>query len=91
VIMCGFDHPHVLGLIGITLDPSNSPHLLLPYMENGDLKSYLKSKRESNNSTISRYPKVKRINNCCSLLKLESSAECAFVGTQIRDIAKNLS
>ena len=45
--MCDFDHPHVLGLVGICLDDSNSPYLILPYMENGDLKNYLKSKREN--------------------------------------------
>ncbi len=60
-IMCGFDHPHVLGLIGICLDPSNSPHLLLPFMENGDLKKYLLSKRTSNSSFINNYPKVRKI------------------------------
>ena len=43
--MSNLDHPHVLGLIGICLDPSNSPFLLLPFMKNGDLKTYLKNKR----------------------------------------------
>jgi len=50
--MCGFNHPHVLGLVGITLDPNNSPHLLLPFMENGDLRSYLNKEKEVQNSMV---------------------------------------
>ena len=60
VVMCGFDHPHVLGLIGISLDPSNSPHLLLPFMKNGDLRTYLKNKRDADGIIyISEYPQVR--------------------------------
>ncbi len=59
VIMCGFDHPHVLGLIGISLDPSNSPHLLLPFMENGDLRTYLKNRRKNPSFTDKQYIKVR--------------------------------
>jgi len=59
VIMCDFNHPHVLGLVGISLDPNNTPHLLLPYMENGDLRSYLKNKRDGENiSQMDSFPKV---------------------------------
>ncbi len=64
--MCGFDHPHVLGLIGICLDPSNSPHLLLPFMENGDLRTYLKNRRENQDFTDNQYIKVR------SVLRFES-------------------
>ena len=64
VVMCGFDHPHVLGLIGICLDPSNSPYLLLPFMENGDLRTYLKNKRDAGGLLdVSEYPQV------CPILK----------------------
>ena len=44
--MSTFNHPHVLGLIGICLDSEKrSPHLVLPFMKNGDLKNYLKDQR----------------------------------------------
>ena len=56
--MCGFDHPNVLGLVGICLDSSNSPYLLLPFMENGDLKYFLKKKREQINSPDMNFPEV---------------------------------
>ena len=46
VIMLGFDHPNVLKLLGVCFDTSDGlPLIVLPYMENGDLKSYLLSKR----------------------------------------------
>ena len=57
--MCGFDHPHVLGLIGICLDPSNSPHLLLPFMKNGDLRTYLRNRREKSTSDSIDYLEVR--------------------------------
>lgn len=45
-LMCSFDHPNVLGMEGICFDVSSqSPYLILPFMTNGDLKSYLKNKR----------------------------------------------
>ena len=45
-LMYRFDHPNVLGLVGICFDDSNSPYLILPFMDNGDLKGFLKMKRE---------------------------------------------
>ena len=45
--MCSFDHPNVLGMEGICLDPdTHTPFLILPFMKNGDLKSYLRNKRD---------------------------------------------
>ena len=58
MLMCEFDHPHVLGLIGISLDANNSPYLLLPFMENGDLREFLKNKRGTTMSNITTYPLV---------------------------------
>ena len=76
--MCGIDHPHVLGLIGICLDPSNSPYLLLPFMENGDLRTYLKNKRDKGGvSHIDEYPQVIR-KNMHSLIKAENNSGLTF-------------
>ena len=55
--MCNFDHPHVLGMVGICLDENNSPYLLLPFMLNGDLRNFLKKKREVGTSSAT-YPQV---------------------------------
>ncbi|XP_065899286.1 tyrosine-protein kinase receptor TYRO3-like isoform X3 [Dysidea avara] len=41
-----FSHPNVLSLIGVSISPEESiPMMVLPYMVNGDVKSFLKSKR----------------------------------------------
>ena len=48
VIMKDFKHKNVLGLVGISVgvtDNVTAPYIILPYMVNGDLKSYLQSKR----------------------------------------------
>ena len=48
VIMKDFKHRNVLGLIGVSVgteDDKAIPYIILPFMENGDLKGYLKEKR----------------------------------------------
>ena len=48
VLMKKLNHPNVLPLLGICIESdhaSGSPFMILPFMINGDLKSYLKSKR----------------------------------------------
>ena len=45
--MKSFDHPHVMTLKGVCLDGGPVPYIILPYMANGDLLSYLKKERHS--------------------------------------------
>ena len=46
VIMKNFHHPNVLGLLGVVFDtPDGVPYLILPFMKNGNLKDYRKSRR----------------------------------------------
>ena len=60
--MCSFSHPNVLGMEGICLDPeSQSPYLILPFMKNGDLKSYLRKKRSICNLVDVSYPEVSSV------------------------------
>ena len=57
--MCSFSHPNVLGMEGIAVDPeSQCPYLVLPFMKNGDLKSYLRKKRSINHLVDVSYPEV---------------------------------
>ena len=42
-----FKHPHVMGLIGVCLDAGPAPYIVMPYMANGSLLSYLKKERGS--------------------------------------------
>ena len=44
--MKDFQHRNVMGMIGVCLDAGPAPYLVLPYMKNGNLLSYLKSNRE---------------------------------------------
>ncbi len=42
VVMKDFCHSNVLALLGVAIDGSK-PLVVLPYMEHGDLKSYISS------------------------------------------------
>ena len=44
--MKSFQHRNVMGMLGVCLDAGPAPYLVLPYMTNGDLLSYLKTNRE---------------------------------------------
>ena len=47
ILMKDFDHPNVLNVLGVGFSPdSGLPFVVLPFMANGDLKTYLKSKRQ---------------------------------------------
>ena len=40
-----FDHPNIISLVGICLDAGPSPYIILPFMENGSLLSYVKDNK----------------------------------------------
>ena len=42
-----FDHPNVLKLVGVCLDGGPAPYIVMPFMANGSLSSYLKEERET--------------------------------------------
>ncbi|KAL5476079.1 hypothetical protein EMCRGX_G025984 [Ephydatia muelleri] len=43
--MQDFNHPHVMTLMGMSFDAANTPSMVMPYMANGSLLSYLKMNR----------------------------------------------
>jgi serine/threonine protein kinase len=43
--MKSFHHPNVLHLIGVCIDAGAAPYLVMPYMFNGSLLSYLRKER----------------------------------------------
>ena len=47
VKMKSFDHPNVLSLIGVCVDAGPAPYIVMPYMSNGCLLTYLKKERRS--------------------------------------------
>ena len=44
IVMKNFNHPHVLSLLGLCLGYKKEPMVILPFMANGDLRSYIKAK-----------------------------------------------
>ena len=40
-----FDHPNVISLIGVCVDAGPAPYIIMPFMGNGSLLSYLKKHR----------------------------------------------
>ncbi|XP_061187116.1 hepatocyte growth factor receptor-like [Saccostrea echinata] len=50
LIMKDFDHPNVLTLIGITMDKGEFPMVILPFMHNGALLTYIRD--EENMPTV---------------------------------------
>ena len=58
ILMKNFDHPNVLHILGVGLDPENGlPFIVLPFMANGNLQLYLKNKR-SNTTKVDKLPEV---------------------------------
>ena len=45
--MAKFDHANVLTLRGVCLDGGPAPYIIMPFMANGSLLSYLKTNRKS--------------------------------------------
>ena len=45
--MYGFQHPHVVALIGVCLDGGPAPYIIMPFMANGSLLAYLRRNRDS--------------------------------------------
>ena len=43
--MYSLDHPNVLTLSGVCLNGGTAPYIIMPFMENGSLLTYLKNNR----------------------------------------------
>ena len=45
VKMKQFNHPNVMNLIGVCIDGGPAPYIVMPFMANGSLLSYLRKER----------------------------------------------
>ena len=45
VKMKRFNHPNVMNLIGVCIDAGPAPYIVMPFMANGSLLSYLRKER----------------------------------------------
>ena len=53
-----FNHSNVLSIIGVSVNPEdNTPLMVMPFMHNGSVQSYVKSKRGNTVDFIS-FPEV---------------------------------
>ena len=43
--MKALSHPNILNLIGVSIDAGEFPYIIMPYMANGSLLSYLRKER----------------------------------------------
>ena len=50
--MKNFEHLHVLQLLGVCFDEEAQPMVILPYMAKGDLRSYVKDKKNVSECTL---------------------------------------
>ena len=44
--MYKFEHPHILKLSGVCFDGGTAPYIIMPFMTNGSLLTYLKNNRK---------------------------------------------
>lgn len=44
-IMSKFNHPNILRLLGVVLQPNAPPMIIMPYMKHGDLNQFLRNAR----------------------------------------------
>jgi len=42
-----FNHPNVMNLIGVCMDAGPAPYIVMPFMANGSLLSYLRKERSN--------------------------------------------
>ena len=45
--MQGFEHPHVLNIIGVCLDGGPAPYIIMPFMANGSVLAYIKKEKRN--------------------------------------------
>lgn len=45
VKMYGFEHPHVLSIIGVCVDSGPAPYIVMPFMANGSLLTFIKKEK----------------------------------------------
>ena len=58
IITSKLDHPNVLSLIGVSINPVDATlHMVMLFMDHGDVKSFLKSKR-GDKIEFANFPKV---------------------------------
>ena len=66
-----FNHPNVMGLIGICIDVGERPYVVMPFMANGSLLTYLKKERAR--FTLAEDAESATVKVSCILLMMNTS------------------
>lgn len=76
-VMKNFRHDHVMGLLAVCMDQEETPLVVLPYMEHGDLLSYL----HDDNHVIQSSPPIRNqiIKNPMSSLQAHFTVILSFL------------
>ena len=79
-LMLDFKHGNVLSLVGVVSEEGERPLVVLPYMENGDLCTFLKR------DEIVRDFLPRNVNTLCLTVKCVSDVFCHYICVEFRNI-----
>ena len=71
-----FDHPNVMTLIGVCVSIGGGPAIIMPYMENGSLLSYLRNDKK--NITTSDDQDLETVRYTSLTIKFNAVFSCWF-------------
>ena len=81
-LMYSFSHAHILSLRGLCLNPqSGAPYLVMPYMEHGDLRNFLRKKADDVTEgcdTLTTYPQV-CASLCAHVCRCDTAHLCVYL------------
>ena len=80
VKMKQFDHPNVMSLIGVCIDAGPAPYIVMPFMVNGSLLSYLRKERP--NLLLNETADEDSVSfglKCCCMLVFNVAAKYLFI------------
>ena len=80
VKMKQFDHPNVMSLIGVCIDAGPAPYIVMPFMVNGSLLSYLRKERP--NLLLNETADEDSVSfglKCCCMLLFNVAAKYLFI------------
>ena len=71
--MKDLNHPNILGLIGICIERGTAPYIVMPFMANGSLLSYLKQERNTLTIANGAEQDLVQLNTCYCLPQSKGS------------------
>ena len=76
-IMANFKHENVLGLLGVMIK-ENRPHVILPFMDKGDLKGYVSDQNNVSMHNTCSMLHIMDKGNTCQIMEREPGISVKF-------------